>query len=182
MVFRLARAELGHTSGMGRALVQWFGVAISAVMTISSVTQRNPVGAAFFGVGTLSLLWWAIRPEPDPDSPARPLRAFTLGAAGASAVAAILVLAAVGSGGDGRGDLAVVAAVSMGALASLLWCFVVIAWRRSHACGGTSRALSPTAASGRAEQAGRLKAAARPARTPTPRTDEMGRGLEPPTS
>jgi hypothetical protein len=117
---------------MGRALVQWFGVAISAGMTIATVMQRNTVGAVFFGTGTLSLLGWAVRPEQDPDSPARPLRALALGAAGVSAVAVIPVLVAVGSGGDGdgRGGLAVVAAVSMVAFASLLWCLVVIAWRR----------------------------------------------------
>lgn len=108
-----------------------FAIVASLALAISAGVSRNFMGAAFFGLVTLALIWLAVRPERDSTATTFPLRGMTLGATGATAVSVLFVIAAVGETQDPKGrGLLVLASLSAVALALLLWGIALVMWRR----------------------------------------------------
>jgi hypothetical protein len=116
---------------MGRTVWRICMILVSLGLAISAAVGHNLIGAAFFGVVTLSLIWFALWPERDSAKETYPLRGMALGAVATTAVSVFLVLAAVGETEDATGRvLSVLAALAMIALALLLWGMTFVMWRR----------------------------------------------------
>ncbi len=105
---------------------------LCAVMTVSSAVQQNLVGAGVFGLMTLALLWWTIRPARATDKPIRPLR-FGVGFASVvTLVAALEIAVGITAWGQDASGLAIVAASITVPVAGVLWWGAYRSWRRGY--------------------------------------------------
>lgn len=108
------------------------GILLTGATTGYSVVEGNLVGTVVFGVLTLLLLWFAVRPERPKSKAFHPLRGIVAIAAGFSVLAAAMVLGVVFAEDQRSRGLAAVSAVVgvPGALYS--WWLVRRGWKKGY--------------------------------------------------
>ena len=115
---------------MGRLLGRIVGMAFSGVMCASAIVHHNVIGAIFFGLLTLYLVWLAVRGERDAGQEVHPLRGLVGGAAVVTLIALVATIQGVEEQVRGDRGMGVFVATLTVPGAIGLWAVVAAMWRR----------------------------------------------------
>lgn len=115
---------------MGRLLARFVGIAFAGVMSASAIAHSNVIGAIFFVLLTLYLIWLAIRGQRDTAQEVHPLRGMVGGAATVTLIAVVATISGIEEQLRGDRGLGVFVATLTIPAALGLWALVATLRRR----------------------------------------------------